>query len=407
MKFRYLLAGGLILTALFMVTPVMAQDIVVGDYVTTEIRIGDAAAAMEYWTDERMKNALPYPMPSPDNPGFDLSPEGPFLNQADGEPGFSSPPGVLWPEDSGGSPGTAGPVGSEGSPGTKSLGASGLASLQEPGDGGDTVDDPDLDYTWPFPFTMYEVHKHNNWQWPYTAIGRIFFTTASGSNSSCSGSSIGNRAVLTAGHCVSTGYGAWHRNFIYRPSYRQHEDGSITSKQIFWVSAPWTYTAWHSDHSYCRDVGFLITRDKSGGRTLQDIAGALRHAYNQDAEHLHWSQFGYPAEETRTSPNYYFNGSRMYQNNASFAEFTASWWGATDCSPLPVCIGSMMTGGSSGGPVVYKWDSGMGIYPGTGSSLYANGVNSTYFLSNRIAGGMCFPYFDTSVHNFILDMWAQ
>ena len=177
MKFRYLLAGGLILTALFMVTPVMAQDIVVGDYVTTEIRIGDAAAAMEYWTDERMKNALPYPMPSPDNPGFDLSPEGPFLNQADGEPGFSSPPGVLWPEDSGGSPGTAGPVGSEGSPGTKSLGASGLASLQEPGDGGDTVDDPDLDYTWPFPFTMYEVHKHNNWQWPYTAIGRIFFTT--------------------------------------------------------------------------------------------------------------------------------------------------------------------------------------------------------------------------------------
>jgi hypothetical protein len=165
----------------------------------------------------------------------------------------------------------------------------------------------------------------------------------------------------------------------------------------------WTYTAWFNSGSFCRDVGFLITNNQAGLRLSQRV-GWLGHAWNWDAQHQHWSQFGYPAERTRTSPEYLFNGKRMFENQASFAEFTAVWWNQS-CSPLPYCFGSYMTGGASGGPEIWKFDPTRGIYPGGGN--YANGVTSTYYLSNRVAGGICSPYFDTSVHNFIVQMQGR
>jgi hypothetical protein len=360
----------------------MAQDA----WVTTEI-IDDVTAAFteDYWTDERMRNALPYPMPSPEGPAVDLTPYGSIPNRADGEPGLSS----------GGLPG------SKGSPATNDSGSSVLAPFDEALD--DTLHAPGPHgYHMPFPFTMYEVNKRDVRKYPYKTIGRIFFTAANGNNSSCSGSSIGGRAVLTAGHCVSDGDGNWHSNWIFRPAYR--DDGTTIKSILKWaVSAPWTYTVWHQDGNLCRDVGFLITKTKKQGTlTLSQKVGWLGHAWNRDAQHQHWSSFGYPAEQTRTDPNYNFDGSKMYVNQASFAEFTAAWWGNQECTPEPYCFGSYMTGGASGGPEIWKFDPTFGIYPG--GSNYANGVNSTYYLSGRVAGGMCSPYFDTSVRDFIVDM---
>ena len=66
-----------------------------------------------------------------------------------------------------------------------------------------------------------------------------------------------------------------------------------------------------------------------------------------------------------------------------------------------------MTGGASGGPVVYGLDPTGGLYPGVNGGNFANGVNSTYYLGGRVAGGLCSPYFDTSVHNSIEQMQAE
>lgn len=381
MKFRHLLAGGLLLIALFVVPPVLAQDA----WVINEGTNDDVTAATieEYWTDERMRSALPYPMHSPEGPAFDITPSGTVPNRADGEPGLS--PGGL--------------PGMEGSLSTNDSGSSELVPL----DGG--VDDTlslaePAGYTMPFPFTMYEVHKRNIRKYPYRTIGRLFFTTASGFNSSCSGSSIGGRAVLTAGHCVSDGAGNWHSNWLFRPAYR--DDGTTIKSIAKWPSdVAWTYTVWHTQSNFCRDVGFLITKDHKRFGKLSEKVGWLGHAWNWDAEHQHWSQFGYPAERTRTTPEFLFDGTKMYENQASFAEWTAAWWDQ-QCTPEPYCFGSYMTGGCSGGPEIFRLDPTGGIYPGGGN--YANGVSSTYYLSGRVAGGICSPYFDTSVHDFIVDM---
>lgn len=40
---------------------------------------------------------------------------------------------------------------------------------------------------------------------PYKAVGKVYFTEGR-SNYVCSGSVVGNNAILTAGHCVSNGY---------------------------------------------------------------------------------------------------------------------------------------------------------------------------------------------------------
>lgn len=62
---------------------------------------------------------------------------------------------------------------------------------------------------------------------PYpSAFGKVFFTSNSGVNYVCSGAAVlsANESVVwTAGHCVNEGPGAFYKNFLFVPAYR---DGS-------------------------------------------------------------------------------------------------------------------------------------------------------------------------------------
>jgi hypothetical protein len=378
----------LVLVGLYFAGGLMAPAM--GDvFVTTKpIRSADAAAIQEYWTEQRMRAAKPYPMPGGSPADSGITPSDTVPNQADGEPGVS--PGALPLSKE--SP-------SEMDSGEMDSGEMDSGFLGDLGTG-DMEDDSASQgagiagYTTPFPFTMYEVNARDIQQFPYKTVGRIFFTTATGGNSSCSGSSIGGRAVLTAGHCVSAGNGRWHRNWVFRPAYR---DGPPITSIGSWpgVSAT-TFTAWHNSGSLCRDVGYIITANQ-GGLKLSQRVGALGYAWNWDSTHQHWSAFGYPAEQTRTNPQYFFNGKRMFQSEASFANYSPI---SGSCTPRPPCFGTYMTGGSSGGPDILKFDPTGGIYPNGGT--WANGVNSHYYSGGaRVAGGLCTPYFDTSVRNLI------
>src|SRR5690606_28926049 len=62
---------------------------------------------------------------------------------------------------------------------------------------------------------------------PYKQTGKVFFVMA-GRNYVCSGSSNGNNAVLTAGHCVSDGRGKFHTNWMFRPQFKNGQNPSGT-----------------------------------------------------------------------------------------------------------------------------------------------------------------------------------
>ena len=82
MKIIHFVVSALFLLSLFVVPPVLALD---DDYAFSEItEDATAAATEEYWTDERMRNALPYPMYSPEGPAaaVDLAARGNIPSQA-------------------------------------------------------------------------------------------------------------------------------------------------------------------------------------------------------------------------------------------------------------------------------------------------------------------------------------
>jgi hypothetical protein len=50
----------------------------------------------------------------------------------------------------------------------------------------------------------------------YKTSGKFFFEFQ-GELYSCSGTSVGNKIVLTAGHCISTGKGQYYEKFLFCP----------------------------------------------------------------------------------------------------------------------------------------------------------------------------------------------
>jgi V8-like Glu-specific endopeptidase len=309
-----------------------------------------AAAAIEaYWTAERMKNAIAYPM------GISGSPR--EADAAELEKAQKDQP-AEWSSSMTGRPSQlltqeAAPEASEVEPASSS---------------------------YPFPHTTYKVLRDSYTVFPYKAIGKVFFTKATGGNYVCSGSSAGGRAVLTAGHCVAEGgKNLWHRNWAFVPAYRgwsssQRPYGTWTAQYLG------TMNEWLYSGRYSRDVGFGVTYNVGGVR-LSSKVGYLGFSYNQAANKQHWDAFGYP----QASP---WNGGEMVQTSAE--------WARSDCSQGSPCtsgIGSGQRPGSSGGPWIRVF------YPNaSGANNYANGVFSYYYYSQP--NGIYSPYFDSAIYSF-------
>ncbi len=214
---------------------------------------------------------------------------------------------------------------------------------------------------------------------PYRTIGKVFFTSG-GLNYVCSGSSAGNHAVLTAGHCVSNGAGRYHTNWRFAPRYLNGstQDGLWTAYRLG------TFTAWHTAGNLCRDVGFAAVGN-IGGLTLAQRVGSLGFAWNQSTNQA-WNIFGYPA----AAP---YNGQYMVQTRANTSRIDSP----NGCTPYTVGTGTNQTGGTSGGPRIINFLHGV-----VGAANYANSVNSYIYVAHP--GELFGPYFDTSVKS--LRDWA-
>lgn len=312
-----------------------------------------------YWTKERMMNAKPAPMPA-----MGGAPEDHMSGkQGKGE----QDPGAGEPGQMEGMDGDASSVLMSGDEG-EAMAMAGAIDLQ--------ADDIQTLTHVPPHVTTYVPTSYYPYQ-PWRTIGKVFFSDGV-YNYVCSGSSIGGRAVLTAGHCVSNGGGTWYSNWRFVPRYLAGSAPDGVWSAAF-LSA---FGAWHTTGNLCRDVGFAITNNQAGLKLSQKV-GALGFAWNY-SQWQNFNMFGYPA----AAP---WNGQYMVHTEASTAELASP----NGCTPYVKGIGTTQTGGTSGGPWILNYA------PFTvGNVNHANGVNS--FVYTAHPNVIFSPHFDTAVHDF----WA-
>jgi V8-like Glu-specific endopeptidase len=200
-------------------------------------------------------------------------------------------------------------------------------------------------------------------------IGKVFFTLG-GTDYVCSGNSIAatnKSTVVTAGHCVNEGPGAFATRWVFVPAY---DNGSAPFGQ--WtatkLAAPSQWTG-NGDITY--DTGFA-TVGTVNGATLSDTVGASGVSFNQ-SRGLTYSAFGYPA----AAP---FDGETLQSCNGPASDDP---FGQSESQGIP-CD---MTGGSSGGP----W------FIGGGSGGSQNSINS--FGYNTVANTMFGPYWGSVIQS--------
>ncbi len=193
--------------------------------------------------------------------------------------------------------------------------------------------------------------------------GRVFLTMA-GADFVCSASTVhsANRDLLvTAGHCVKDGKGAWAENWTFVPGYGTggHKPyGQWTARRMF-VAGPWSRAG---DDSY--DVG-MVALNPLGGRHVADVVGTQRIAFN-GARGGHTYGFGYPADPPYDGEHLVYCAGRLRDDP----------YGDTHDQGL----GCGMTAGSSGGPWLSAFDAatGKGTITSLSSFKYSNDQRTMY-----------------------------
>jgi V8-like Glu-specific endopeptidase len=180
--------------------------------------------------------------------------------------------------------------------------------------------------------------------------GRVFFTTADGQNSSCSGTAVtsaNESVVMTAGHCVKLN-GTAHRNWVFVPAF----DNGRRPFGTWVASRMLTTQQWNAREDINFDIAAAVVAPLQG-QTLSDVVGGQGVAFNQPRQRQMYS-FGYPA----AAP---FDGSELiYCSGRSFNDTVMTNDLGLRCN---------MTGGSSGG----GWFQGFDESTGLG---WLNSVNS-------------------------------
>lgn len=203
--------------------------------------------------------------------------------------------------------------------------------------------------------------------------GKVFFTEA-GVDYQCSGSSVRARnkdLVVTAGHCVNAGPGAFVTNFIFIPAYHAGSApyGRFAARKLA------TTTQWKTKGDLNYDIGLALV-SKVHGRHLADIVGSQGIAFNQ-ARNQAVTSFGYPAEAP-------YDGSALASCSGTAVNDTqGSSDEGLDCN---------MNGGSSGGPWYLSFN------PSTGVGI-TNSLNSFKYTDVFASQNMYGPYFGSVIQS--------
>ncbi|MFD8494548.1 trypsin-like serine peptidase [Amycolatopsis sp. NPDC059657] len=201
----------------------------------------DAKDVQAYWTPERMRSAVPMPVPAASASALSSVPA-----QTHKLPAMSAP---------------------------------GFGKAATSGFGADSVQDVTQSGVW-------TAHG----QMPASTVGKLYFTTPKG-NSECTASVIASNnhsMIWTAGHCASDGAGHWYTNFQFVPDYH---DGVWPYGSWVWKSAS-TPTAYLNGRNFDYDVA-AITLWPSNGRKVADVVGWQGYKFNWGYNWFAY-EFGYP-----------------------------------------------------------------------------------------------------------------
>jgi V8-like Glu-specific endopeptidase len=306
--------------------------------------VSGRAASTKPVTFEQMQTARPMRLPSP------------AAGTSDGAPGPNGPAGTI-----------AGAL------------ADGARSDQpEARSAGGAINTMAGGFAYPTPFDRYAVATRSTY--PQSAVGKVFFTQQHGTYV-CSAAVISERAIWTAGHCVSDGAGHYDTAMTFVPQYQK----GVRPQGTFTCTKFTTFAQWHTGLNFRFDQAVVTCGLNAKGQTLRAAVGRLGFAYNQ-TQPKHYNAFGYPA----TAP---FDGETMQQCASSFGHNDTRIGGA---GATPFAIGCDMTGGSSGGPWIIKYAPGS-----TGAAVnLLNGHNDYKYLPNESLE-MYSPYLDTNSHTLV------
>ena len=160
--------------------------------------------------------------------------------------------------------------------------------------------------------------------------GRVYLTMG-GDEYFCSASTVnsGNHdVVVTAGHCLKDGTGAWASKWTFVPGYHDGKRpyGSFTARRMF-VAKGWSSSA-NDDY----DIG-MATLNTSGGTHVVDKVGGQGIAFGRARPESAWA-FGYPADPP-------YGGKKLGYCNGKLRRDTETTDQGMRCG---------MTEGASGGP---------------------------------------------------------
>jgi hypothetical protein len=232
------------------------------------------------------------------------------------------------------------------------------------------------------PFTTNRVNAEGDDTQSYFAFrptGKLFFNKT-GLTYVCSASLIKPGLVVTAAHCVADfGHRQFYSNWVFVPAY---DNG--TAPFGSWTAVSATVLTSYLDGTDACAVSGIVCEDDVAVLTLQsqngEYAGSRTgwygyawdgYGFNASGQAL-ITQLGYPVA---------LDGGGLMQRNDSQG-YTASGFSNN------TIIGSLMTGGSSGGP----WHVNLGIQPAL--SGIASGQSAT---RNTVIGVTSWGYTDTSL----------
>ena len=213
-----------------------------------------------------------------------------------------------------------------------------------------------------------------NTQYPYRASGKLYLQKPDNSWWECSASMVKRGVVLTAAHCVANyGHSQYYHNWHFIPGYRNG-----TAPFGNWtVSRAFVKTSYYNGTDNCAQYGVICPNDVAvlilspqNGTYAGTRTGWYGYGYNGYGfvnGLTHITQVGYPVCLD--------NGVLMERNDSQ-----GSVSGSLSSNTI---IGSLMCGGSSGGP----WLNNFGIRP-----TLTGTVNGTAFNPNVVVGVTSWGY---------------
>ena len=218
-------------------------------------------------------------------------------------------------------------------------------------------------------YTSYKINTLSSVQtvYPHRWVGRLSFTTSSGT-AYCSATAISGNVMLTAAHCLyDSTNNQWYSNWVFTPAYRNGNAPFGTfAAQTCWVLTSWVnLSGSYAINSWApHDVGVCKMGKNSAGQTLNTAVGWMGREWNFSyIRHVH--NMGYPFRD--------YNNALITDAGKYLVTCVAeTFQQASEVRGM----GCNWGGGISGGP----WVRG---YAQNVVNGYATGVNSGIFIGTQ------------------------